>query len=61
MMRLIVRIRNRWGNDREAGFTTAELLGNAAMGVLALVVIWAALEVAGVEVVNWIKSQLMSG
>ena len=61
MKRLFVRVRNRWSEVGEAGFTTAELLGNAAMGVLALVVIWAALEVAGVEVVNWIKGQLMSG
>ena len=61
MMRVIVSLRNRWLRSSEEGFTTAELLGNAAMGVLALVVIWAALEVAGVEVVNWIKGQLMSG
>jgi hypothetical protein len=61
MKRMIISLRNRWIGAGEAGFTTAELLGNAAMGVLALVVIWAALEVAGVEVVNWIKGQLMSG
>lgn len=43
----------------ERGFTTAELLGNAALGVLALVVIWAALQAVGVSIVEWIQSQLM--
>jgi hypothetical protein len=43
----------------ERGFTTAELLGNAALGVLALVVIWAALQAVGVNIVEWIEAQLM--
>jgi hypothetical protein len=42
----------------QRGFTTAELLGNAALGVLALVVIWAALQAVGVSIVEWIQSQL---
>ncbi len=45
----------------EAGMTTAELLGNAALGVLALVVIWAMLQQLGVDIVNWISDELLSG
>jgi hypothetical protein len=43
----------------EAGMTTAELLGNAALGVLALVVIWGLLQSLGVDIVNWMRSQLL--
>ena len=39
----------------EAGMTTAELLGNAALGVLALVVIWGLLQTLGVDIVNWMR------
>ena len=38
--------------------TTAELLGNAALGVAALVAIWAVLQTLGLDVVDWIRSQL---
>ncbi len=43
----------------EAGMTTAELLGNAALGVLALVVIWGALQALGVDVVNMVRDSLI--
>jgi hypothetical protein len=43
----------------EAGLATAELLGNAALGVAALVVIWAALQALGLDIVDWIRSQVM--
>ena len=43
----------------EAGMTTAELLGNAALGVLALVVIWGLLQALGVDIVNWMRNQLL--
>jgi len=43
----------------EEGMTTAELLGNAALGVLALVVIWGMLQALGVDIVNWIRGQLL--
>jgi hypothetical protein len=43
----------------EAGFGTAELLGNAALGVAVLVVIWALLQGLGSEVVEWIRVQIM--
>ena len=39
--------------------TTAELLGNAALGVLALVVIWGLLQTLGVDIVNWMRGQLL--
>ena len=47
-------------NVDEAGMTTAELLGNAALGVLALVVIWAALQALGLDIVNMIRDALIS-
>jgi hypothetical protein len=43
----------------ERGMTTAELLGNAALGVLALVVIWAALQALGVDIVNMLHDALV--
>jgi hypothetical protein len=43
----------------EAGMTTAELLGNAALGVLALVVIWGALQALGVDIINMIRDSLI--
>lgn len=42
----------------EGGMTTAELLGNAALGIAALVAIWALLQSLGVDIVNWIRGQL---
>ena len=48
-------------NQDERGLSTAELMGNAALAIGALVVIWAALEALGLEVVEWIRSQIMGG
>jgi hypothetical protein len=50
-----MQIRNR----DESGMTTAELLGNAALGVLALVAIWGALQALGVDVVNMLRDSLV--
>jgi hypothetical protein len=61
---LVARGRAIWRrnfNDDERGLSTAELLGNAALAIAALVVIWAALQTLGVDVVNWIRSQIMGG
>lgn len=44
--------------ESETGMTTAELLGNAALGIAALVAIWALLQALGVNVINWIEGQL---
>ena len=51
----------RRASSDERGLSTAELLGNAALAIAALVVIWAALEALGLEVVEWIRSQIMGG
>jgi hypothetical protein len=53
---------NEESDDRrrdEAGLATAELLGNAALGVLALVAIWALMQQLGVDIVEWIRGQLI--
>jgi hypothetical protein len=42
----------------EDGMTTAELLGNAALGIAALVAIWAVLQTLGLDVVDWMRGQL---
>lgn len=45
----------------ERGLNTAELMGNAALAIGALVVIWAALQALGIDIVNWIRGQLLGG
>ena len=45
----------------DRGPNTAELMGNAALAIAALVVIWAALQTLGVDVVGWIRGQLLGG
>jgi len=50
--------RARAGNGSEDGMTTAELLGNAALGIAALVAIWAVLQALGLDIVIWIRGQL---
>lgn len=53
---------NNWAqalrND-DRGLNTAELMGNAALAIAALVVIWAGLQALGVDVVAWIRTQLL--
>jgi hypothetical protein len=44
----------------ESGMTTAELLGNAALGVVALVAIWGLLQTLGVDIVDQIRDALLS-
>jgi hypothetical protein len=58
VLELLIRCCNR-ADRSEEGMTTAELLGNAALGVLALVVIWGLLQALGVDIVNWIRGQLL--
>ena len=45
----------------DAGFGTAELLGNAALGIAALVAIWAVLQVLGLDVVEYIRGSILGG
>ena len=42
----------------EDGMTTAELLGNAALAIAALVGIWLLLQQIGVDVMTFIRSQI---
>jgi hypothetical protein len=43
---------------RERGFSTAEGLAGAALAIGALVVIWAAMKALGIEIVDWIRTQI---
>jgi hypothetical protein len=56
----LVTARHRWTDAAEAedGMATAELLGNAALGIAALVAIWAVLQAVGLDVMEWIRGQL---
>jgi hypothetical protein len=45
----------------EVGMTTAELLGNAALAIVALVAIWAALQALGLNIVSWIGQKIGVG
>jgi hypothetical protein len=56
--RLIVSVTSWRDPQPEAGMTTAELLGNAALGIAALVAIWAVMQTLGLDVVDWIRGQL---
>jgi hypothetical protein len=59
-LQIVVRLRLGPRFTRsESGFATAELLGNAALGVAALVLIWAALQALGLDIVTWIRGQVM--
>jgi hypothetical protein len=56
--RLAALVPSRTSSHPEAGMTTAELLGNAALGIAALVAIWAVMQTLGLDVVDWIRGQL---
>ncbi len=47
-------------HEEEDGFSTAELLANAALGVIALVVIWGLLQTLGVDIVDMIRGRLVA-
>ncbi len=47
--------------DDDRGLNTAELMGNAALAIAALVVIWGALQALGVDIVSWIRTSLIGG
>lgn len=42
----------------ELGMTTAELLGNAALAIAALVAIWVVLQQIGLDVMQYIRSSI---
>lgn len=43
----------------EEGFSTAELLGNAALAIAALVAIWGLLQLLGLDVIEMIRAQIL--
>lgn len=45
-------------NFNEHGMTTAELLGNAALAIAALVGIWVLLQQIGIDVMDYIRSSI---
>ena len=47
----------RWAPRDDRGFVTAENLGVAAFGVIALSAIFVALKAFGLDVIHWIASQ----
>jgi hypothetical protein len=59
MAALMRRFHILWDDDR--GLNTAELMGNAALAIAALVVIWGALQTLGVDIVGWIRAELLGG
>ena len=44
-------------NRNEEGFQTAEAIAIAAVGIIVLAAILAVLQVLGVDVINWLRSQ----
>jgi hypothetical protein len=54
-----IRHRTSEAGADQRGMTTAELLGNAALGVFALIVIWAGIRELGLDVVQWIRHDLV--
>lgn len=55
---------HRWAialREDDRGLNTAELMGNAALAIAALVVIWGGLQALGVDIVGWIRGQLVGG
>ena len=56
---VLTRALDRFWRD-ERGLNTAELLGNAALAIVALVAIWAALQALGVDIVELIRSRVTS-
>jgi hypothetical protein len=59
--RTLVALRAALGrfHDDQEGFSTAELLGNAALGIIALIVIWGAMRALGLDIVEMIRAQLL--
>jgi hypothetical protein len=54
----VVAAQNRVQLGDESGMTTAELLGNAALAIGVLVVLWAGLRAMGTDIIAWIQDQV---
>lgn len=57
-MEMWVRAQNRMQVGGEEGMTTAELLGNAALAIGVLVVLWGLLSAMGTDIIGWIEAQV---
>ena len=44
-----------------AGYSTTELLANAALAIGAVVLIWGAISGLGGDVIDWISGEIMGG
>jgi len=62
MMMLIEQVARmaRRMHREERGLNTAELLGNAALAIVALVAIWYALRQAGLDIIDTLTDRIMS-
>ena len=62
MMMLIERVARTATrlHREERGLNTAELLGNAALAIVALVAIWYALREAGLDVIDTLTDRIMN-
>ena len=55
----IARMAKRLHRDQR-GLNTAELLGNAALAIVALVAIWYALREAGLDIIDTLTDRIMN-
>jgi hypothetical protein len=55
----VARMATRLHRD-ERGLNTAELLGNAALAIVALVAIWYALREAGLDIIATLTDRIMN-
>jgi len=46
-------------DDREGGFATMEMLAISGLSLIALLVIFAAIQVLGVDVVGWMRTKII--
>lgn len=58
--RLVARLRQlREQEDREGGFATMELLAISGLSLIALIVIFAAIQALGVDIVGWMRDKII--
>jgi hypothetical protein len=59
LLHQIARMAERLHRE-ERGLNTAELLGNAALAIVALVAIWYALRQAGLDIIDTLTDRIMN-
>ncbi len=59
MKKIYLSTHDAWASvrDDDRGFQTAEAIAIAAVGIIVLAAILAVLQVLGVDVINWLRSQ----